>query len=153
SPSIRVLQQRCLRKDKRQRTPDAAILRIEIEDALAAPKDSGASQAAPASMSKLLLAVGAVAAALAIIAVVMAWGWWHAARPVDRPLVRLDVDLGPDVTLGSGVGADAILSPDGTRLVYVSQGGLLTRRLDLPNATELEGTQGAYAPFFSPNGH
>jgi len=36
SPSIRVLLQRCLRKDRRQRTPDAAILRIEIEDALAA---------------------------------------------------------------------------------------------------------------------
>src|SRR5882672_10499110 len=37
SPSIRVLLQRCLRKDRRQRTPDAAILRIEIEDVLAAP--------------------------------------------------------------------------------------------------------------------
>jgi serine/threonine protein kinase len=35
SPSIRVLLQRCLRKDRRQRTPDAAILRIEIEDAIA----------------------------------------------------------------------------------------------------------------------
>src|ERR1700686_4027681 len=67
SPSIRVLLQRCLRKDRRQRTPDAAILRIEIEDALAAPKDSGATLAAPASTSKML---AAVAAALAIIAVV-----------------------------------------------------------------------------------
>jgi len=35
SPSICVLLQRCLRKDRRQRTPDAAILRIEIEDAIA----------------------------------------------------------------------------------------------------------------------
>jgi eukaryotic-like serine/threonine-protein kinase len=35
SPSIRVLLQRCLRKDRRQRTPDAAIHRIEIEDAIA----------------------------------------------------------------------------------------------------------------------
>src|SRR5271165_5622000 len=49
SPSIRVLLQRCLRKDRRQRTPDAAVLRIEIEDVLAAPKDSGAAQAAPAT--------------------------------------------------------------------------------------------------------
>src|SRR6202140_4768753 len=37
SPSIRVLLQRCLRKDRRQRTPDAATIRIEIEDALSAP--------------------------------------------------------------------------------------------------------------------
>src|SRR5271169_3871314 len=71
SPSIRVLLQRCLRKDRRQRTPDAATIRIEIEDAIAAPKDAVATQTAPASMSKVLLAV---AAALAIIAVGTSWG-------------------------------------------------------------------------------
>src|ERR1700688_3551770 len=88
SPSIRVLLQRCLRKDRRQRTPDAAILRIEIEDSLAAPKDSGATQAAPASTSKL---AWAVAASLAIIAVVASGVLWRATRPVApplRPLVR-----------------------------------------------------------------
>ena len=66
--------------------------------------------------------------------------------------MRLDVDLGPDVSLGSLAGADEIISPDGTRIVYVSQGRLFTRRLNQPNATELAGTQGAYAPFFSPDG-
>ena len=45
-----------------------------------------------------------------------------------------------------------IVSPDGTRIVYVSQGRLFTRRLDQPNATELAGTQGAFEPFFSPDG-
>jgi serine/threonine protein kinase len=152
SPSIRVLLQRCLRKDRRQRTPDAAILRIEIEDALAAPKDLDTTQAAPASTSKLLLAFGAVVAVLVVFLGVTSWGWWRATRPVERALVRLDVDLGPDVVLRSQAGADAILSPDGTRLVYVSQGRLFTRRLDQPNATELAGTQGASAPFFSPDG-
>ena len=149
SSSIRVLLQRCLRKDRRQRTPDAATIRIEIEDAIAAPNDSGAAQAAPASASKSLLAV---AAALAIIAIVMAFGWWRATRPVERELVRLDVDLGPDAALGSAYGTDAIISPDGTRLVYVSQGRLFTRRLDQPTGTELVGTQGAFEPFFSPDG-
>ncbi len=152
SPSIRVLLQRCLRKDRRQRTPDAATIRIEIEDAIAAPKHSGATQAAPDSTSKLLIAVGGVAAVLAVLLVVALWGWWRSTRPVERALVRLDVDLGPDVSLGSPRGTDTILSPDGTRLVYVSQGRLFTRRLDQPNATELAGTQGAYAPFFSPDG-
>jgi Tol biopolymer transport system component len=66
--------------------------------------------------------------------------------------VRLDVDLGSDVSLGSPYGADQILSPDGTRLVYVSQDRLFTRRLDQPDASELAGTQGADAPFFSPDG-
>jgi Tol biopolymer transport system component len=149
---VRDLLRRCLQKDKTQRFRDAGDVRIEIEDAIAAPKDSGATQAAPTSMSKL---PWAVAGALIIIAFVMAFGWWRATRPVEqllRPLVRLDVDLGTEVSLGSPYGANAILSPDGTRLVYVSQGRLFTRRLDQPNATELAGTQGAYAPFFSPDG-
>src|ERR1700693_4621030 len=64
--TIRTLLGRCLRKDRRQRTPDAATIRIEIEDTLAAPKDSGAIQAGPPSMSKL---PWAVAAALALIAI------------------------------------------------------------------------------------
>jgi serine/threonine-protein kinase len=152
SPSIRILLQRCLRKDRRQRIPDAATIRIEIEDALAAPEDSSATQAAPVSTSKLLLAVAAVAVVLTVLLGVTSWGWWRAARRAERPLVRLDVDLGPDVSLSTPAGADAILSPDGTRMVYVSQRRLFTRRLDQLNATELEGTQGAYAPFFSPDG-
>jgi Tol biopolymer transport system component len=148
----RDLLRRCLQKDRRQRFHDAGDVRIEIDDAIAAPKDSGATQAAPASTSKLL---AAAAGALAIVAVVALWVAWRATRPIEqtlRPLVRLDVDLGPDVSLGSIAGADEIISPDGTRIVYVSQGRLFTRRLDQPNTTELAGTQGAYAPFFSPDG-
>jgi len=157
SASIRVLLQRSLRKDRRQRTPDAATIRIEIEDAIAAPKGSGTAQVVPAFTNKLLLAVSAVAVALAIIAVVMAGALWRSTRPIEqvlRPLARLDVDLGPDVSLGttSGLGTDIIISPDGTRLAYVSQRRLFTRRLDQPKATDLAGTQGAYAPFFSPDG-
>src|SRR6202140_3024573 len=150
--AIRQLLRRCLCKDRRQRFQDATDVRIEIEDAIAAPKDSGATQAAPASTSKLLLAVGVVAATLAVVLGVTSWALWRATPPVERPLVRLDVGLGPDVSLGSLRGTDAIISPDGTRMVYVSHGRLFTRRLDQPNATELAGTQGAFAPFFSPDG-
>jgi serine/threonine-protein kinase len=148
SPSIRVLLQRCMRKDRRQRISDATDVRIEIEDAIEAPKDSGATQADSAPSSKLPWAVAAV---LVVLLGASLWGWWRATWPIEqplRPLVRLDVDLGPDVSLGS-----TIISPDGTRIVYVSQGRLFTRRLDQPNATELAGTQGAFTPFFSPDGH
>jgi hypothetical protein len=33
-------------------------------------------------------------AALAIMAMMAALGWWRATRPVERPLMRLSVDLG-----------------------------------------------------------
>ena len=66
--------------------------------------------------------------------------------------MHLDVDLGPEVSLGSMSGADVIISPDGARLVFVSKDRLFTRRLNQPKATELAGTEGAYGPFFSPDG-
>jgi serine/threonine-protein kinase len=148
-PSIRTLLRRCLQKDKTLRLRDAADVRIEIQDALTTPQDAGALHAAATPKSRLF---AAVAVLLAIITVGMAWGWWRATRPVQRPLVRLDVDLGSEVSLFSSFGADTILSPDGTRLVYASQGRLFTRRLDQATATELAGTQGGFGPFFSPDG-
>jgi serine/threonine-protein kinase len=70
--------------------------------------------------------------------------------------MRLDVDLGAAVA-PTNLGPDAILSPDGTRLVFVAQGSngksrLLTRRLDQSEPVELRGSEGAFAPFFSPDG-
>ena len=147
---VRALLKRCLQKDRAQRMQAAGDARIEIQEALTAPKDAAAPKAMPAPRSTL---PWAVAAALAIIATVVLLGWRRSSRPAElKPLVHMDVDLGPDVSLDSSRGADAILSPDGTRMVYVSQGKLFTRKLDQPKATELAGTGGAYAPFFSPDG-
>ena len=82
-----------------------------------------------------------------------AWIVSQAARPVAlKPLIRLEVDLGPGVSLGSSYGPDVMLSPDGTRLVYATHGQLFTRRLDVSKATELAGSTGAFAPFLSPDG-
>jgi serine/threonine-protein kinase len=67
-------------------------------------------------------------------------------------LMRLDLELGNVVATGSDHGANAILSPDGTRLVYVSKSKLFIRRLDQAKAAELSGTENAEAPFFSPDG-
>lgn len=62
------------------------------------------------------------------------------------------MDLGPDVFLNAAGGSDVVLSPDGTRIAYLSRGHLFTRKLDQPTATDLPITQGATSPFFSPDG-
>jgi serine/threonine-protein kinase len=67
--------------------------------------------------------------------------------------MRLDLDLANEVPAASDVGGAAlILSPDGTRLAYLSQSKLFTRRLDQAEATELAKAEGLQAPFFSPDG-
>src|ERR1700693_691791 len=62
--SIRLLLRRCLQKDRRQRLQDATDVRIEIEDALAAPATTsltGAEQPPkPAWVQKLWFAITAV---------------------------------------------------------------------------------------------
>jgi serine/threonine-protein kinase len=154
---IRRLIRRCLTKDRRQRLQAIGDARIVIEESLSgAPPEI--AEPAPARRSVMPWIAAAV---LALIAVVALGGWWRATRPVNRPLMRLDVDLGPEVALPnlaqatSGVPShNTSLSPDGTRLVYVAGNPrrLYTRRLDQPKATELPGTEDAEHPFFSPDG-
>src|SRR6267143_1693424 len=79
--SLRLLLRRCLQKDKTLRLQAAGDARIEIQEGLAAPKDAGATHAASAPRSKLVLAM---AAALAVLLGVTSWGWWHATRPVEQ---------------------------------------------------------------------
>ena len=62
------------------------------------------------------------------------------------------VDLGPDAVLGGAARVAVIISPDGSRLVYLTQRQLATRLLDQQQGTLLAGTEGAADPFFSPDG-
>jgi serine/threonine-protein kinase len=101
-----------------------------------------------------------IAAGILTVALAMAlWAPWRVVRPVEtapRP-VRLELDLGADVSLGSSIGPATIVSPDGSSLVFVSKGAdgmhrLFIRRLDDSKAVQLPGTEAAYSPFFSPDG-
>ena len=142
---VQRLLRSCLEKDPKQRLQAIGDWRLLLEES------AGPVAAAP-SPSRF----GRVAAAaLALGFVVAGAGWYRATRPVAqplKPLVRLDVDLGSDVPLNSERGINAVLSPDGMRLVYLSRDRLFTRRLDQPKATELAGTEGAIWPFFSRDG-
>jgi serine/threonine-protein kinase len=92
--------------------------------------------------------------AAGILALMAAAGLWVGLRsrePELKPLVRFEVDLGDAVSM-SLAGADPILSADGSRVGYVSQGRLYTRRMDESEARELPAAQGATSPFFSPDG-
>jgi serine/threonine-protein kinase len=142
---VRRLLQACLQKDPKQRLHAIGDWRLLLTD-------EKQTQAAPApSRSRLgWIAAAGLAVALAIAGI----GWWHATRPVDLPLTRLSIDLGPDAL--TGLNLTAAISPDGRRLVFPVRGPdgkqkLATRLLDQAQATLLPGTENGRDPFFSPD--
>jgi serine/threonine-protein kinase len=83
-----------------------------------------------------------------------AWGW---LRPSPRPVTRFVLGFPPGQPLDvSAQGTHLAISRDGTALVYVggdSTGSRLwVKKRDALAATPLPGTEGAYDPFFSPDG-
>ena len=152
-PNVRRLLERCLEKDPKKRLRDIGDMELLLAE--------GGGTASPTQAAGLPhKAWIAAAGVMTVVAAVSLWAPWRRPKPADRPLVRLDVDLGADVALpalGSTVniaGSSVAISPDGTRLVFASGSPtkLFTRRLDQSKAIELQGTEGGYAPFFSPDG-
>ncbi len=145
---VRRLLGRCLEKDPKKRLRD-------IGDAWELLEETPATTAP--LRSRLGMTGWIAAGVLFVIAAAAGFGWWRGGEPREQPQARLDVDLGPNVSLATQAGSsNVIIAPDGTRLVYVAdvgggQSSLFVRRLDQTNAIELPGTQGANSPFFSPD--
>ena len=160
--SIRRLLRRSLDKDRRRRLSDIGDARLEIDEALSGG-DPDANGLVPLSSAKgptwqralPWMLTGALAAGLLIV--LSLWAPWRSAQP-SAP-VRLESTLGVDASLANlQQGASIALSPDGRMLAFVAQttstapSQLYVRRLDQLQATVLAGTEGAFGPFFSPDG-
>lgn len=155
--AIRELLRRCLDRDLKSRLQAIGEARITIQKYLADPAGASAvaeQQATP--RSRRHVALWAVAAGvLAVVAAATSWIAWRATQPLEHPLMRLSVDLGPAAMTGLNV--TAAISPDGKRLVYPARGPngkqqLAIRMLDQQQATLLADTEGGADPFFSPDG-
>ena len=149
-PALDRLLKRCLEKDPENRWQSARDLKTELEWIAQAPSDVATS---PSSTGRHQSLPWVAVAVLAVVAAGASWVAYRATRPAElKPLVRLEVDLGRDVYLNALGGSDIILSPDGSRIAYLSRNHLFTRKLDQLGATELQITAGATSPFFSPDG-
>jgi hypothetical protein len=136
---VRRVLRRCLEKDPRERLRNIGVARELLEEPAGRP--------APPS-SKL---AWGIAGAAVLTAILVAVGSRRSVQPMEHPLLRLSVDLGPDALGG------ARISPDGTRLVFRARPSdgrqlLAIRLLDEAQSVLLSGSEESVLPFFSPDG-
>jgi eukaryotic-like serine/threonine-protein kinase len=143
---IRRLLRRCLVKDPKGRVTDASIARIEIDEALSGSPDVPPVATTSQRRERFVWASALmVVAALAVAALV---GALRAAPPAGE--IRLDIATPPTADPGS-----LAISPDGRKIVFVATSDgvskLWLRSLESSIAAPLAGTDGAVAPFWSPD--
>ena len=155
-PAVAAVLRRCLEKNTGRRWHDIADARIEIEDGSArTPTHIGAHRRWPLVAAAVAVTVMTVATA--------GWSWFRIDRTPDRTVRRLQMQLPETRSLADprvmplGLGQPSIaISPDGARVAYVlSRNGvrqLYLRALNDLNATPVDHTDGAFGPFFSPDG-
>ncbi len=175
SPQLEKIVRRCLEKKPERRFQTASDLGFALE-ALSGSSGSsesqgglsGAASAAQAqrrSRERLLWGAAGLALGAVVIGIVF---WLLAGRPASPPTTpqavkRMMINL-PDtepLALAKfgplGIGRTSIaLSPDGWQLAYAAErkgkAQLYLRALDQFDARPISGTEGAYSPFFSPDG-
>ncbi len=156
---IRVLLRQCLQKD--------LALRYHGQSASQLSKDASPAEevVVPAAVAPEIQPqikriwhkrlgwslLGLIIGMLATIAIVLILN----RQPQIQPYMRFVLQLPPDAPLALRANPIA-LSPDGRYLAYVAQimdsTQLYVREMDKTESKAIQGTEGAYGPFFSPDG-
>jgi serine/threonine protein kinase len=112
----------------------------------------------PAALARLRFLPWALAAILAVGLLASLLALRQASHPPARKPVELSLWIPPNQQLDLAAGPGVAISPDGSRLAYVTREGgsgagqLYVRELDKVAAVLLDGAGAAAAPFFSADG-
>jgi len=155
---LRALIRRCVQKDPKQRLRDVGDARFEIDELFvtAQPEVAGAPTVPRWTRERHMWGVAGMLVGVALAALAMVF--WRPASPRDTRVYRTSI------LLPTGVAFRAIvppfrftLSPDGRKVAFAAfaSGGALTQlwveTLDGQSRQALPGTEGAGAPFWSPD--
>jgi eukaryotic-like serine/threonine-protein kinase len=152
----------CLQKDPKQRVRDVSAIRLALDGAFDMPASLAAvTAAAPAARrARWRQALPwATTGALLVGGLAAGMGIWLRPVPPAR-VARFVITTPADLPVQLRVSMSSVaISPDGSRLVYWTQGGASTvrggilrqRALGQVESTPIPGTEGADGFFFSPN--
>jgi serine/threonine-protein kinase len=156
--AVRRLMRRCLTKDSARRLRDIGDAADDLAEGRIISRDPGASTPPMARRFSAWPWIGS-AAVLIVVSLGVSRFWWpgSTASPTRPPVMQLPLDLGPAVLLGDrSIGPAIAISPDGSRLIFVSNNHLMTQRLDHAGSAPIVGTEGVSGSdgltfFFSPD--
>ena len=145
--AIRRLLRRCLEKERQDRLRDIGDARLELTEALAPPPAVVATPRRPMHWRSGL--AGVVAAA--VITGAAAWIVMQGDSDPPPRVIRFSIPAQLGASFGGRVLA---ISPDGSRLAYLTSRGLVVRSRDRLNELLLLGVGNVrpQSPFFSPDG-
>jgi len=152
---VRVLLQRCLRKDPKQRLRDIGDARISLDEVLSGAPEPSSGVAPPTALSRRALPWALFAAAVVALATLAFIRFLE--KPFAAEPVRFQIPL-PEKALLGHAGAFAV-SPDGRHLAFFAAQPdgvprLWIRSLDSPEARPLPGSESLNNPppfFWSPD--
>jgi serine/threonine-protein kinase len=156
--TIKLVLRRCLQKDRKRRTRDIGDVLLALEDAL----ENTASQVTVAvAKPRWRRSLSLAGFALLAVALLSAGAWRLSRVTSPSPVTRFMIALPEGKTLASAARQNLAISPDGTQIVYASDGRLFSRALGDFEARALAGTETALrslgpesvdSPAFSPDG-
>ncbi len=154
--NVRRVLSRCLVRDKNLRYRDIGDVKVELLTVETSPI-AEPSAASDRGRSGVLL--GIATAMIAVLAGISVWALSRSTPATAEPVVRLTIASphNASLRLSGDLGGPAVLSRDGTRVAFVATREGESRRVwlrDLAKAevVELQGTEQALFPFWSPDG-
>jgi serine/threonine protein kinase len=158
SPALERLVNHCLEKNPQERFHSARDVAFALESGSSTSSqtiDAGAQQRVRAKPTERAVWIGITAALLFVTLLAVAYPFFK-SKPAELHPVRFNISLPDKATFYSDVETHNIsLSPDGRRLAFIAtlegKRMLWIRSLEELSSQALDGTEGAYSPFWSPD--